>query len=1169
MKRPPFVHLHNHTTYSALDGLQDLDRMCAAAAADGQPAIAITDHGTLAGTWKFQAAAERHEIKPIMGIEVYLAFGSRFDRVLGEGASDDQISSGGEPGSSDGKARRYLHLTLFAENARGWRNLVELDNAAWGGHWSKPRVDWDLLAEHSEGIVALTGCMGGPLMSPLLLGDVAAATANLSRLVEIYGRGSVGVEVMEHGIEGERKALPELVRLAKWAKLPLVATNDAHYTHPEDAGTHDAWLCSGQKCTIDTPDRWRFRGTGYHLRTTAEMRAIFDDQPGTEGAVTAAYEIAERVAGRVLPEKKRRLPKYRRPDGTEVDSVKELRSLVVAGAKERFGSPLPQEVKERLRYELSVIEEAGFPDYFLIVADEVNWAKQAGILTGVGRGSAAGCLVAYCAGITGIDSLRHGLWFERFLNPDRVEMPDIDTDFERGRRDEVIAYLIERWGADRAARIGTMMVDLSRGAIERAGRALGQASAARQLSEAITNGEGNKPHSLAEMEEIEEGQAFRELAAKAPEVVSLAHGFEGAVNGLSIHASGVVVSPHPLLAGIPLRPMEVGSPIPVTEWDGHDIEEVGLLKLDILAVRNLDVIAETARLIEAATGEHVSPNDFEFEGTERAERTWRMLAEGRTAGIFQLDSGGMMRLCEQIQPSNIDELAAVLALFRPGPLGQGLHNVYARRKAGIDKLSYDNFTTVPEEVAVISEILDETYGVPVYQEQIMALARYVAGFTPGETDRVRSVVSKKKQDQIAEFGEQFLAGAQSGTDHAGEPKVAFRPETAKALWAAIKSAGSYAFNKSHSVGYAYTSYQTAYLKANWPEHYGAALLSRTDRADKRFVVLRWLAEDGIKVATPDVNEGMAWTTARDGVVRLGLAEIKDVGSNAERIVAEREENGPYKSLADLVARAGIPAGAVAALIEAGACDAFGPRLGQVMVARAVKDVPDLPVPQAEWGVEERAIRERNRLGTAVSVSPLRQLHPQLRKWLSGTGQRVVPLHRAESGRVSTIGLLTRFEVVKKGKRRANVSLEGTLDSIDGVVWSDTLDRLERTGGFPEVGSIVGVDARVRVRTVIRRADEDDPDAGDEIEERKELTVQDIWRGALDDPATDNIIRLPVPAFAADALPEPESDGDSDSEPEPGPEPASDQIPEPEQKKPSRKPAASGRISMRWEGSLFD
>jgi DNA polymerase-3 subunit alpha len=1138
----PVVHLHTHTEYSVRDGISHIRDLCEAAARDGQPAIAVTDHGHLGGSWQLQEEAERAGVKPIFGCEIYVSVASGGPSRQADPKVDLDAPET-DSGTGTSAERKYHHLTLLVESPEGWQNLLKIQHMAHDHYWSKPIVGWEDLGDHSGGLIALTGCLGGPVKSHLAIGDMDGANKAMLQIKEAFK--SVYVEVMSHGIPAEDKMMPELLGLAKSYGVGIVATNDSHFTSPDGAMVHDAWLCNGSQNTLDSPDRWRFTGEGYWLRSAAEMRALFDTSPGTERAVDTTLEIAERCTGeRILPEPRLRLPVFDR----SANANDLLYEQVKAGARRLYGDTagrLPEAVRRRLRHEMDVITEKGLADYFLIVADMVSWARDRGYRVGPGRGSAAGSCVSYCLGIIAVDPLAHGLLFERFLSPTRVGMPDIDTDFEDEVQEEVIGYLAERWGKDRVARIGAYGTAKARAALQSAGRVLGKADIGTKLANAVPDTTGGNTASLRELTDksSEVGSGFRDLVKSlaatdgdTERLVAIASGFEDTIANETIHPCGVVISDEALPGVVPLhRDRRTGGL--VTEWDGTEMEAAGFLKMDVLGVKNLSIVAKAIKFVEESTGERVDPETASDDPEDpRAKAAWDLIAAGRTDGIFQLESSGMTDLAMQITPRSISELAVIIALYRPGPMGKGMHTLYAGRKTGQLKKSYDVFTDDPDEVAVISGVLDETLGIPIYQEQLMSLGEVVAGFGPVERDRLRHAVGKKVREEMDEVGEMFVAGATSPTDMAGEPKQVFSEETANRLWDAMKSAGDYAFNKSHSVGYAKLSYENAWLKANWLAAFAAAWLAVTETSEKRIHVLASLSREDVTVRGPDVNaSGTETGLDSTGAVRLGLSEIKGIGTNAVAVTTEREANGPFTSLADLVARVRVPISVIEGLIEAGACDSIAEvmndadgkpasissrRLGMLMTAPVLKEYPTTPVPACEWGVVERSARERDRLGVDISSKPLVVLGDQLSKWRAPDGGRKFPVHKLPpvGSYASIVGILANFTIIRKRSRFARLTITGTRGTVDGVMWSDALTALEKSpDGIPAIGSIVGVDAKVQSQREFRRGDETgDSDESVLSEPKKELSVIRMWSGPLDDPVTEEWPQVQFPALGAPA-----------------------------------------------------
>lgn len=1111
-----FAHLHNHTAHSPKDGLSRLDQMCEAAAADGQPAIAATDHGTLSGAWKLAKAADAAGIKPVIGQEIYLAIGSRRDQDSVEVARDELDADGDSSSEASGtKTKTYEHLTLLAQNKAGWSNLSEMTADAADHFWHKPRMDYELLAEHSEGIIALTGCISGPVAGALLRNDQQSAKQAVMDLRDIYGRDNLFVEVMDHGIPAEQRVTEQLFRLAKRAGLKVVATNDGHYTAAADADAHDMWLCIGSSNAkrtykVTDTDRWSFSGTGYHLRSAAEMTEVFAGYDGGEAALAQSVVIADMVEASVLPESKLRLPAFEQL-GEHACAPALLRSLVRGGAAARYGdnwqSARP-DVKARIKREFAVIEKMGFCDYFLIVHDVVNWARSNGIRTGPGRGSAAGSVISYCLGIVAVDPIATSLLFERFLDETREEMPDIDLDFDTAGQARVFDYLTRRWGLDRVARLGTFGFSRAKQSLRNAARAL--------LPDARSGRVGNElaklvpgPHTtLTEMLDPTFGGGISlrdKLAAdESPDseyaqVVDAALTIEGVISSEGVHACGVVIATERLAPMVPLRrDRRAGHEGTwVTLWDGKDVADLGLLKLDILGLRNLDMITEALRQIQVTTGEVIDADNLSVDPADpRVQATWDMLGQGRTAGTFQLESAGMKRLCEQVRPESLEDLSAIVALYRPGPLSAGFHEMYGRRKHGQEEVDYGIFTDDPDEQRILQSVLANSLGLIIYQEQMMELGAKVAGFGPAENNRLRRAVSKKKRDEMTAVGKLFIEGAaREITDSNGDIiKQAFSPVTATRVWDGIKGAGDYTFNKSHSYAYGLLAYTTAYLKANWPAQYGAATLVHTKDDEKRLSTLSGLAADGIDVLPPSINHATVNTACgKDGKIRIGLSEIKGVGDAAKSIVDNWAKLGAYAGAADLISRVQVPTEdpddhtsltntVVRALIEAGALDEFGCRKGQLMVLPALRLHPGLAPLDAEFSTIDLCARERWRLGVVLSRKPLQLVRKELQAWRTPIGQdEPKALHRLpaeDNAEALTIGILAALEEkTYSGGRMARITLEGTRGSLSGVAWDAVLSRIGRGGNsLPAVGSVVALRGRLTTVEVKPRNHDDGGDA---------------------------------------------------------------------------------------------
>lgn len=1150
-----YVSLHTHSEHSELDSTAKIVDLFAAAARMGQSALAITDHGTLSGMWKAQKAADATGVKLIPGLEAYLAFGSRFERNTITVPADDMDVEDRDDATGRETIKRYQHLTLLATSPTGWQNLVRIANASYETVWGKyPRIDYTLLAEHAEDIIVLTGCLGGPVLGPLSRGDETAAREGIEAMIRAVGADNVYVEVMEHGIERESAILPAAARLAGEYGLRLAATNDSHHVAADGSHVHDAWLAVRTKAKLADPSRYRFTGDGYHHRDETEMRALRPEAWWQE-AVTETSRIAARVAQRCLPTPSPKLPKFPTPVPFS-GNLRYLHYLVSRGATERYGDlALRPDVRERLNAELAVVRNPnhslrqqypdGFVDYFLITHDLVSWAKTNDILVGPGRGSAAGSLIAYCLGITGICPLENGLLFERFLEQGRPDFPDIDIDFEAERRDDLLNHLEDVWGKRGVSLIGSFASSKTKRAIKDAARVLDATRIGDTLAKLVPV-EFGQPYSFDQLfdTQIAASAEFRGAVDKhgeiALEVCELARGFANTVAGTGIHACGVIVSDLDLTDLIPQR-IDSNTGRRVSAWDSKDVESLGLLKMDVLALRNLDVAAKALEFIHDTTGLTLTVEEIPHPNTQgdpRVDATWRLLREGRTAGVFQMESPKMAELSRAVGPDRISDLSAVIALYRPGPLSAGMDRLFADRKNG-GAVDYSQFTSDPEETRLLDSVLGETYGSLVYQEQLMRLAGVICGFNSAERGRLRKAVGKKNADEMAAVGELFLSRAVIENRDADGTLLApaFAPETATRLWDAFKGSGQYLFNASHSAAYAQLAYVTAYLKANWPAAYGAAILAVTKSDDKRVEALRALQSEGIEVLGPDVNRSLAHSAPEADGVRLGLAEVKGVGQAGERIVEVREATGlTFTSLAhlvDLVRRGGtndagevdlgyLPANHLEALIEAGAFDEFGPRYGQYMLARIAKDAPELPIPNLEWGFLERSARARRRLLTNLDEHPLVRLQDVVRSWSKPgpinalTGEAfyspAIPIAAIpdQAGSVVTIiGLLSRWsEKAYSGGRLASLTLEGSTSAIDAVMWDATLQEARAANLIPPIGGLTAASGRV----VIREFESEDDEGNITVDTLKELVIDRLYAVPVDDPLTGSLPASTIPTF---------------------------------------------------------
>jgi DNA polymerase III subunit alpha len=900
--RDGFAHLHVHTEFSMLDGatrVGDLVRVCAE---DDQPAVAITDHGVMFGAVDFTRAAENAGVKPIIGIEAYQAPGSRFDK--------GDRRKGDEP---------YFHLTLLAANEAGYHNLMKLSSRAYlEGYWYKPRVDKELLAEHSEGLIALSGCLQSEVNQAILRGDEAAAKRSLGEFSEIFGADRFFVELMDHEIDDQRAVLPRLIELAGETGLRTVATNDSHYTRQEDWEVHDALLCVQTGAQIDDKDRFRFNGRDFYVKSAREMRELFSDHLD---ACDATLDIAE-MCNTKIEFGRNLLPKF--PTSGGRSESEELRIQVLVGARERYGDPLPEAVSARLDHELKIIDQMGFPAYFLIVADLCRHAREQGIRVGPARGSAGGSAVAYCTGITQIDPLEHGLIFERFLNPERREMPDIDMDFDERRRGEMIRYAADTYGHDHVAQIVTFATIKAKSAMRDAARVLGYPYAlgdrlCKQMPPAVLGQESNLEEAFAKSEELREAYANDPDAKR---VIDTAKGLEGLRRQHGIHAAAVVIGAEPLMGTVPL--LKTDNDEVVTQYEMHGVEAIGLLKMDFLGLRNLTVMTDAERHIKVNRGEDLDATTVPFDDGP----TYEMLRKGETLGVFQLESPGMRALVRLMEPDAFVDIVALNALYRPGPLGEGMHVEYCERKHGRKPVRYLHPDLEP--------VLDETYGVIVFQEQILRMAVEIAGYTMGQADLLRKAMGKKKAEVMAAERERFVEGAvASGHDR----------NFAEKLFTEIEHFAGYGFNKSHSVGYGVITYQTAWLKANYPVEYMAALLTSVkNNKDRLPQYLNECRRMGITVLPPCVNESDVDFTPRGDDVRFGMSAVRNVGEGVVgEIVRARREQGAFADYRDFCRKVDLSQltkRVVQSLIEAGAFSGMGhTRRGLLEPAREGDQAP--------------------------------------------------------------------------------------------------------------------------------------------------------------------------------------------------------------------------------------
>jgi len=1111
-----FVHLHVHTEYSMLDGAARLGALTERAAELGMPAVAMTDHGNVFGAHEFYSKAQDAGVKPIIGIEAYFTPDiSRFERkgVNLYGGGPDDVSARGA----------YTHMTLLSETTEGMHNLFRLSTGAWrDGFFKKPRMDRELLSQHGAGIIGTTGCPSGEVQVHLRHGNYDAARKTAGDFQEILGRENYFLDLMDHGLAIENRVRDGLLRLARDLQIPLLATNDSHYVMQGDSAAQEHLLCINSGSTMDIPagdgpgQRFAFNGDGYYLKSAQEMRDLWVGRHDLREACDNTLLIAERCDVQFAEGPGKYMPRFPTPEGENEDSwlVKEVeRGLAV-----RYPAGVPDKVRAQAEFEIGVITSMGFPGYFLVVADFINWAKDNGIRVGPGRGSGAGSMVAYAMRITDLDPLVHGLIFERFLNPDRVSMPDFDIDFDERRRGEVIRYVTDKYGDDRVSYIVTYGTIKAKQAVKDSSRILGYPFAlGDRITKAMPASVMGKDVPLQEIfdpahKRYGEGGEFRTLYegdGDVAKVVDTAIGIEGLKRQWGVHAAGVIMSSEPLVDVIPLlkRPADGAM---ITQFDYPTCEGLGLIKMDFLGLRNLTVLDDALKNIRSNRGEEVVLETLELTDP----MTYGLLQRGDTLGVFQLDGGPMRALLRSMKPDAFEDISAVGALYRPGPMGADSHNKYARRKTGREPVE----PLHPELAEALEDVLGETYGLIVYQEQVMAIAQKLAGYTLGQADILRRAMGKKKK---SELDKQFV-GFSGGMRERG-----FSDAAIKALWDTLLPFSDYAFNKAHSAAYGLVSYWTAYLKANYPAEYMAALLTSVrDDKDKSAIYLNECRRMKIQVLPPDVNESSSDFTAVGVDIRFGLTAVRNVGANVvDGIVTARVEKGRYRDFDDFMGK--VPATVcnkrvVESLVKAGAFDEMkhhrralvaihesavdqyidikkNEALGQDSLFAGLDDagagsggafgvsvvVPDLD----EWDKMTLLGHERDMLGLYVSDHPLLGLEHVLS---AGTdcsiGQLMLDEDRPDGQTVTVSGLITSVQrkITKRGDSWAMV----TLEDLDGAI-----DVLLFPSAYQLASPHLVEDAIIAVKGRISRS-KDQPEL-----HGQEISVPDLTGGAAAGPVT--------------------------------------------------------------------
>jgi DNA polymerase-3 subunit alpha len=1035
---PEFVHLHLHSEYSLLDGACHIDELVEQAAQSGMKAMALTDHGNMFGAVAFHDACVAGGVKPILGCEIYVATGSRHDKS-GAGIQD-----------------AYNHLTLLASNEAGYHNLVELVSIGYmEGFYHRPRIDKELLARHAEGLIGLSGCLSSEIATHLRAGAEAAAFQSVGEFAELFGKDRFYLELMNHGLEEQRRVNQGLLRLHQRTGLPLVATNDTHYLRKEDHQAHDVLLAIGSGKKVSDTDRLRFDAEEFYLKTADEMARVFPDRPD---ALANTMKIAEMCSFELKAAAS--LPAFDVPPGFTADGYFEkvarhgfaerrgaLEPLAAAG---RLLHPLST-YEERLDKEIGVIRRVGFAGYFLIVWDFIRYAREKGIPVGPGRGSAAGSLVAYSLRITDLDPIEHGLIFERFLNEERISPPDIDIDFCENRRGEVIEYVTRKYGRENVAQIITFGTMKAKAVVRDVGRVLDMSYAeVDRIAKMI-------PFDLKMTldKALDESPPLKEAYqkdARVKELVDISRRLEGTTRHASTHAAGVVIAPRPLTEFVPLASFKGNTNEVTTQYDMHGVERIGLLKMDFLGLRTLTLIDNCVKMIEAQAGVRIEPDKIPLDDA----KTYEMFTAGKTSGLFQFESDGMRDILRRFRPDRLEHLTALNALYRPGPMQ--MIDDFIKRRHGQTKVTYEHPALEP--------ILAATYGVMVYQEQVMQIASALAGFTLGEADILRKAMGKKKADVMATQMEKFLQGGA----RRGVPA-----RTAKRIWDHMEQFAGYGFNKSHSAAYAWLAYQTAYFKANYPAFFMAALLtSERANTDKMVQYIGECRDMGIRVLPPDVNDSDMFFTVVGDSIRFGLAAIKNVGEGAvEAVLAARRQGGRFASLFDFCERVDLRAvnrRVVESFIKSGSFDSLDPHRATLFAAidramdagqklqrdreqgqssllgmlgapeaptrgrgERIREVPD-------WGEGERLGYEKESLGFFITGHPLERYRAELQQWATATTGRLAEMADRE---VSVGGIIAALRLIKtkKGDRMASFVLEDLEGGTEALVFPDTYKKV--------------------------------------------------------------------------------------------------------------------------------
>ncbi|MCI1222545.1 MAG: DNA polymerase III subunit alpha [Bifidobacterium subtile] len=1085
-----FVQLHNHTHYSLLDGASKIPDLVARAKELDMPAVGITDHGNMHGAYEMWSASVKAGIKPIIGIEAYVTpETARQDKTRvhwgNESQRSDDVSGGG----------LITHLTMWAQNDEGLVNLMKASSIAnlEGRVMRYPRMDYEVLAQHAKGVIASSGCPSGIVQTRLRLGQFDDALRAAGQLQDIFGKDNFYIELMDHGLSIEKRVFDDLLRIAKMLDAPLLATNDSHYVHEEDRSAQDAMLCINSGSRLDDPNRFKFDGSGYYIKSAEEMRELFHDLPE---ACDNTLEIAERC--NVMfddSEDGAFMPEFACPDGWDETSL--FLKNVEEGLERRYEGNVPEHVLKQADYECGVICQMQFCGYFLVVADYINWAKTHGVMVGPGRGSAAGSMVSYAMGITELDPLKHGLIFERFLNPERVSLPDIDVDFDPDGRAKVLDYVGEKYGRDKVAQCVIYGTIKTKQALKDSARIMGyEFSVGEHITKALPPSKNGKDASLKDIfdptsKRFAEAREFRELYESDPDtkrITEQAKGIEGLIRQTGVHACATIMGSEPITDTSPLLERTDGTV--TTTFEYHTCETLGLVKMDFLGLSNLTVIRDTLLNIERNGKDKIDYTKIPLEDKE----TYQLLSRGDTLGVFQLDSDGMRSLLRQLKPDNFNDISALIALYRPGPMDMDSHTNYAKRKNGLQRITPIH----PEVAEPLAAVLDETYGLIVYQEQVQSAARILAGYSLGRADVLRRAMGKKKPEVLAKEQGPFFEGMK---EHG------YSEEAAQAVWDILVPFSGYAFNKAHSAAYGLISYWTAYLKTHYPVEFMAALLQneRTNK-DKTALYLGEARRMGIQVLPPNVNESILEYSAVGDVVRFGLGAIRNVGDKAVAdIIAEREtDRGRYVNFMDFIRRVPLTAlnrRLVESLVKAGAFDSIDPNrraLFQIHEA-AIDSVVSLKRKQAEGQFDLFADMDGDDGAEAMGDASV--IVPDIEEWDKKTKlnfeREMLGLYVSDhplSGMTAVLGGLREMSIAhlidraKTMDDRQQVTLAGLITSVDrrvsrkGNPWAIvTIEDMESSiqcmffGKVYEAASQdLAVDEIVQIRGQVEVRDESTP-----------------------------------------------------------------------------------------------